>query len=83
MRALAFLLALIAGCGAMQEHPFATVTVVNSTAVVAASACALECGNSTARGVSDGVLITELAATSSLAWMFGAWLVYEATGDER
>lgn len=82
MRTLALVLALLVGCGTMREHPFSTIAVANSTIVASAGTCAIEC-HGTARGVSEGVLLSELAVSGTLAMWFGAWLVYYATGDQR
>lgn len=59
MKALAFAAALLAGCGAMANHPTATV-VTAAVGTMGLGVCAIDCG-APADHVADGVLITEAA----------------------
>lgn len=70
---------LISGCaGTIRSHPFASVAVANTAIVVGAGVCAIECGGG-ARGVSEGVLIGELAVSSAIAWIIAGGVTAYAT----
>lgn len=68
MKRLAAMLALLVGCpSTIYNHPFAAPAAINTAVVVSAGVCTVECGPGDARGISEGVLIGELALSSMAA----------------
>ena len=62
IRALA-LVAAFASCATIKDHPYGSTALANGALVIGSGVCAAECGGA-ARGISDGVLIGELAVSS-------------------
>ena len=73
------LIAALASCGAAKQHPVATTVVLNSALVVGSGVCALDCNGRVERGVSDAVLIGELALSSIAALAAIDFIVSYAT----
>lgn len=71
--------ALLAGCGAIERHPFTSVAIANTTLVVGAGVCAAECDPGALRGTSEGVLVGELALSSLAVVWFAEGLIAYAT----
>ena len=83
MKRAALIVALLTGCTAIQEHPYVTTAIANSAVTVSAGVCAAECDNNTARGVSDGVLVGELALSSIASlWMIEFFASYVAESNQ-